>query len=101
MLTKGSKLMMLLLYLIWRIRTYYVKKNCYRNQLIGVDVDDEGEEELREQQDDGSFRDPLPDEWGRPDKASMVVHGGYHSQWEYDTNMIRVKQVFWNKSALK
>ena len=48
----------------------------------GVDADDEGEEELGEQQDGGSSRDLLPDEWGRPDKASMVVHDGHRSQWD-------------------
>src|SRR6266540_1335266 len=63
----------------------------------GGDADDEEEEELGQQSDDG----PLLDEWNRRDKASMVVHDGHRSQWEYNTNMIRVKQVFRNKFALK
>src|SRR5438128_11295539 len=60
----------------------------------GGDADDEEEEEVGEEPDDGSFRVSLPDEWNRPDKASMVVHDDHHSQWEYDSNVIRVKQVF-------
>ena len=63
----------------------------------GGDADDEEEEEVSQQSDDI----PLPDEWNSRDKASMVVHDGHRSQWEYGTNMIRVKQVFRNKSALK
>src|SRR6266498_1361972 len=63
----------------------------------GADADDEEEEEVVQQSDDG----PLPDEWNRRDKASMVVHDSHRSQWEYSTNMIRVKQVFRNKSSFK
>ena len=63
----------------------------------GGDADDEEEEELGEQSDG----DPLPDEWNRRDKAYMIVHDGHRSQWEYGTNMVRVKQVFRNKSALQ
>ena len=63
----------------------------------GADADDEEDEEVVQQSDDG----PLPDEWNRRDKASMVVHDGHRLQWEYSTNMIRVKQVFRNKSALQ
>ena len=63
----------------------------------GADADDEEVEEVVQQSDDG----PLPDEWNRHDKASMVVHDGHRSQWEYGKNMIRVKQVFQNKSALQ
>ena len=63
----------------------------------GGDADDEEEEEVSQQSDDS----PLPDEWNRRDKASMVVHDVHRSQWEYGTNMIRVNQVFRNKSALQ
>src|SRR5438105_4548023 len=65
------------------------------------DADDEEEEAVEEEQGEGGCRVPLPDEWDRRDKASMVVHDGHRVQWEYGTNMIRVKQVFKSKSALK
>src|SRR6266540_1373976 len=65
------------------------------------DADDEEEEAVGQEQDDGTCRVLLPDEWNRPNKASMVVHDGHRFQWEYGTSMIRVKQVFRNKSALK
>ena len=67
----------------------------------GGDADDDEEEAVEQEQGEGARRVPLPDEQNRRDKASMVVHDGHRSQWEYGTNMIRVKQVFKNKSALK